>query len=60
LDKIYEKLYAAKGYVGKDLMPFLFADGLHLFAHMKNSLMTISAKILLCKRSINKTVNDGL
>ena len=29
LDKIYGKLYADKGYLGKDLMQLLFADGLH-------------------------------
>jgi hypothetical protein len=49
LDKIYGKLYADKGYIGKDLMQLLFADGLHLILHiknnMKNSLMTMSDKI---------------
>ena len=64
LDKIYGKLYADKGYVGKDLMQLLFADGLHLITHiknnMKNSLMTMSDKILLRKRSIIETVNDEL
>lgn len=64
LDKIYGKLYADKGYVGKDLMQFLFADGLHLITHiknnMKNSLMNMSDKILLRKRSIIETVNDEL
>ncbi len=64
LDKIYGKLYADKGYIGKDLMQLLFADGLHLITHikdnMKNSLMTISDKILLRKRSIIETVNDEL
>ena len=64
LDKIYGKLYADKGYIGKDLMQLLFADGLHLITHikdnMKNSLMTISDKIVLRKRSIIETVNDEL
>lgn len=64
LDKIYGKLYADKGYVGKDLMQLLFADGLHLITHiknnMKNSLMTMSDKILLRKRSLIETVNDKL
>ncbi|QTD36220.1 IS982 family transposase [Polaribacter batillariae] len=64
LDKIYGKLYADKGYVGKDLMQLLFADGLHLITHiknnMKNSLMTMSDKILLRKRSVIETVNDEL
>lgn len=64
LNKIYGKLYADKGYVGKDLMQLLFADGLHLITHiknnMKNSLMKMSDKILLRKRSIIETVNDEL
>ena len=64
LDKIYGKLYADKGYIGKDLMQLLFTDGLHLITHiknnMKNSLMTISDKILLRKQSIIETVNDEL
>ena len=64
LDKIYGKLYADKGYIGKDLMQFLFADGLHLVTHIKNnmenSLMTMSDKILFRKRSVIETVNDEL
>jgi len=64
LEKIYGKLYANKSYVGKDLMQLLFDDGLHLITHiknnMKNSLMTMSDKILLRKRSIIETVNDEL
>lgn len=64
LDKIYGKLYADKGYIGKDLKQLLFADGLHLITHirnnMKNSLMTMSDKILLRKRSVIETVNDEL
>jgi len=64
LDKIYGKLYADKGYISKDLMQLLFADGLHLITHirnnMKNSLMTMSDKILLRKRSVIETVNDEL
>jgi hypothetical protein len=64
LDKIYRKLFADKGYVGKELMQMLFVDGVHLITHiknnMKNSLMTISDKIYLRKRSIIETVNDEL
>ncbi len=64
LDKIYGKLYANKGYVGKDLMQLLFADGLHLITHiknnMKNSLMTMSDKISLIKCLVIKTVNNEL
>ncbi len=42
----------------------LFLDGIHLIIqiknNMKNSLMTISDKILLRKRAIIETVNDEL
>ncbi|MBL4905803.1 MAG: IS982 family transposase [Flavobacteriaceae bacterium] len=64
LDKIYGKLFADKGYIGKELMQTLFVDGVHLITqiknNMKNSLMTMSDKILLRKRSIIETINDEL
>ncbi|MCH7525071.1 MAG: IS982 family transposase, partial [Bacteroidetes bacterium] len=64
LEKIYGKLFAHKGYIGKDLMQMLFVDGVHLITNiknnMKNSLMTMSDKILLRKRSVIETVNDEL
>jgi hypothetical protein len=64
LDKIYGKLFADKGYIGKELMQMLFVDGLHLItsirSNMKNSLMTMSDKILLRKHSVIETVNDEL
>lgn len=64
LKKIYGKLFADKGYIGHELMQALFVDGVHLITqirnNMKNSLMTISDKILLRKRSIIETVNDEL
>ncbi len=64
LDKIYGKLFADKGYVGKDLAKLLFIDGIQMITHiknnMKNSLMTLSDKILLRKRSVIETVNDEL
>ena len=64
LDRIYGKLFADKGYIGKELMQMLFVDGVHLITSvrntMKNSLMTMSDKILLRKRSVIETVNDEL
>ena len=64
LDRIYGKLFADKGYIGKELMQMLFVDGVHLITsvrnNMKNSLMTMSDKILLRKRSVIETVNDEL
>ena len=45
-------------------MQLLFVDGVHLITliknNMKNSLMSMSDKILLRKRSIIETVNDEL
>lgn len=64
LDKIYGKLFADKGYIGKNLMQMLFIDGVQLITsiknNMKNSLMTMNDKILLRKRSVIETVNDEL
>ena len=64
LDKIFGKLFADKGYLGKDLAKLLFVDGIQLITNiknnMKNCLMTLSDKILLRKRSVIETVNDEL
>jgi len=64
LDKIFGKLFADKGYVGKDLAKLLFIDGIQMITHiknnMKNCLMSLSDKILLRKRSVIETVNDEL
>lgn len=64
IQKIKGKLYADKGYLGKDLAELLFVDGLHLITsirnNMKNVLMELKDKILLRKRSVIETVNDEL
>ncbi len=64
LDKIFGKLFADKGYIGKKLAQLLFVDGIQLITsiknNMKNCLMTMSDKILLRKRSVIETVNDEL
>ena len=64
LDKIFGKLFADKGYIGKELAQMLFVDGVQLITsiknNMKNTLMTMSDKILLRKRSVIETVNDEL
>lgn len=63
-DKIFGKLVADKGYIGKDLFEELFIDGIHLITkikkNMKNSLMLMSDKILLRKRALVESVNDQL
>jgi hypothetical protein len=64
LKGIFGKLFADKGYISKEIADILFVDGIHLITqlrnNMKNSLMTISDKILLRKRSVIETVNDEL
>jgi len=64
VSKIKGKLYADKGYIGKNLTELLFIDGLHLITsirnNMKNVLMELKDKILLRKRSVIETVNDEL
>ena len=64
LDKIFGKLFADKGYIGKELAQLLFVDGVQIITqvknNMKNCLMTMSDKILLRKRSVIETVNVEL
>jgi hypothetical protein len=64
LKNIFGKLFADKGYIGQKLFEQLFMDGIQLITglkrNMKNSLMSISDKILLRKRSIIETINDEL
>jgi len=64
LKKIWGKLYADKGYVGKSLASLLFDNGIHLVTgvrkNMKNQLMELRDKILLRKRAIIETINDQL
>lgn len=64
LKNLYGKLFGDKGYISQKIMQTLFVDGIHLIPqirnNMKNSLMSISDKILLRKRAIIETVNDQL
>ncbi len=63
-DKVFGKIYADRGYIGKDLFEQLFIDGIHLVTkikrNMKNALMNIYDKILLRKRAVVESVNDIL
>ena len=64
LKAIFGKLFGDKGYISEKLSQLLFVDGIQLITsirnNMKNSLMEMSDKILLRKRSIIETVNDEL
>lgn len=64
LQSIFGKLFGEKGYISEKLTQLLFVDGIQLITsirnNMKNSLMEMSDKILLRKRSIIETVNNEL
>jgi hypothetical protein len=64
LRQIFGKLFGDKGYISEKLAKLLFVDGIQLITNirknMKNSLMEMSDKILLRKRSVIETVNDEL
>lgn len=64
LKAVFGKLYGDKGYISKKLQELLFVNGIHFITsiknNMKNSLMSMADKILLRKRSVIETVNDGL
>uniref|UniRef100_UPI0037449D62 IS982 family transposase n=1 Tax=Sphingobacterium faecale TaxID=2803775 RepID=UPI0037449D62 len=64
LKAVFGKLFADKGYISQKLTDILFVNDIHLVTsirnNMKNSLMTMSDKILLRKRSVIETVNDEL
>lgn len=63
LGNIKGKLCADKEYIGQTLFENLFLNGIQLVTkvenNMKNSLMSIADKILLKKRALIETVNDG-
>lgn len=64
LKVIFGKLFGGKGYISEKLSQLLFVDGIQLITSicstMKNSLMEMSYKILLRKRSIIETATDEL
>ena len=64
VSKLKGKLFGDKGYISSKLAEMLFIDGIQLITsikkNMKNSLMQLSDKILLRKRSVIETVNDEL
>ncbi|WP_313366093.1 IS982 family transposase [Sphingobacterium multivorum] len=64
LKAVFGKLFADKGYISQKLTDILFVNDIHLVTsirnNMKKSLMTMTDKILLRKRSVIETVNDEL
>ena len=64
LKNIKGKLCGDRGYIGQALFENLFLNGIQLLTkvknNMRNSLMSVSDKILLRKRALIETVNDEL
>lgn len=64
MDAIYGKLVGDKGYISCHLFESLFVDGIQLFTklqnNMKGAIMSVSDRLLLCKRAIMETANDEL
>jgi hypothetical protein len=64
LKNVWGKLFGDKGYLSQKLFESLFVDGIHLItkirSNMKNSLMSLSDKILLRKRAVVESVIDEL
>ena len=62
--EIYGKLVGDKGYISQELFRELFVNGIQLVTkiknNMKNSLMSMSDKILLRKRALIESTNDEL
>jgi len=62
--KVFGKIYADRGYIGKDLFDLLFVDGIHLVTklrkNMKKKAIDFYDKVLLRKRSVVESVNDVL
>ena len=64
VESLTGKLFADRGYIGKNLFENLFIDGIQLITKlkkgMKNMLMSQEDKVLLRKRSLIESVNDEL
>jgi hypothetical protein len=63
-DRVFGKIFADRGYIGKELFEALFVDGIHLVTrirkNMKNALIHIYDKLMLRKRAVIESVNDIL
>ena len=62
--ELYERLFADKEYILPRLFEALFEDGIHtvtgIKVNMKNRLMPLGDKIMLCKRYVIECINDML
>jgi hypothetical protein len=61
---LFGKLFGDKGYISKKLFDALFSRGLQLITgirnNMKNKLMPLFDKLILCKRSMIESINNQL
>ncbi|SFJ15096.1 transposase, partial [Nitrosomonas sp. Nm34] len=61
---LFGKLFGDRGYISQPLFEQLWEQGVQLITkvrkNMKNKLLPLFDKLLLCKRSIIETVNDPL
>ena len=64
IENVRGKLCGDKGYIGKQLFEFLFMNGIQIITkvknNMRNSLMSVSDKIMLRKSALVESVNDAL
>ena len=64
MKNVHGKLFADKGYIGKDLFDMLFINGIQLITklkkNMKYALMSYVDAIMIRKISIIETINDEL
>lgn len=64
IENVKGKLCGDKGYIGKQLFEFLFMNGIQLVTkvknNMRNSLLSVTDKIMLRKRALVESVNDEL
>ncbi len=58
--EIQGKLVGDKGYIAKELFHELFVDGIQMITKVRNSLMSVSDKVLLRKKAVIESVNDEL
>jgi hypothetical protein len=64
MSRIFGKIFGDKGYISSSLFEMLSDNGIHpvtgIKSNMKNRPMSLSDRILLRKRSVIETINDGL
>jgi hypothetical protein len=64
MKNLFGKIFGDRGYISSSLFEMLLDNGIHpvtgIKSNMKNRLMCLRDHILLRKRSVIETINDGL